>query len=168
MPLPTPATYKEPGPMAALPGTGGPTFFRVLNITGWQASWTPDESAQAYLVAKAAVNPALVLDLPPWEGEGQDEALAKAAAAFGKARSGKRAPRWLSAFHARARVCVLHAHARAASGVRAPRRACAAAWAAARRCCAGPCAHARRARARLFASFAHANATHNAHFRLRK
>jgi hypothetical protein len=80
--------------MTALPGTGGPTFFRVLNVTGWQAKWTPDESGIAYVVAKAAVNPALVLDLPPWEGEGEDAALAKATAAFGKARSGGKRARW--------------------------------------------------------------------------
>ena len=86
MPLPTPATAVPPGPMAHLPGTGGPTFFRTLNVTGWQATWKPEDGCHALVAAKRAANPALVLDLPP--GDDADAALKAAASAFGKARGG--------------------------------------------------------------------------------
>jgi hypothetical protein len=39
MPLPTAETAQPPPPLAALPGTGGAVFFRMLNLTGWQATW---------------------------------------------------------------------------------------------------------------------------------
>jgi hypothetical protein len=87
MPLPTAETAQPPPPLAALPGTGGAAFFRMLNLTGWQATWTPEEASAALVAAKAALNPALVLDLP----EETDSAAVEAAAkAFGQARGARR------------------------------------------------------------------------------
>jgi hypothetical protein len=71
------------GPMQALPGTGGPEFFKVADKMGWQGSYTPEDFCSAYEVSKAVNNPVLVRSLPADVTTAQVELAAKA---FGKAR----------------------------------------------------------------------------------
>lgn len=71
------------GPMQALPGTGGPEFFKVADKMGWQGSYTPEDFCSAYEVSKAVNNPVLVRSLPADITTAQVELAAKA---FGKVR----------------------------------------------------------------------------------
>ena len=53
-------------PMTSLTGTGGPDFFRTLNLMGWQKDWTssmPVYGNQAHVVANAVPNPVLLTGL---------------------------------------------------------------------------------------------------------
>lgn len=71
------------GPLQALPGTGGPEFFKVADKLGWQGSYTPEDFCSAFEVSKAVNNPVLVRNLPAETTTAQVENAAKT---FGKAR----------------------------------------------------------------------------------
>jgi len=87
-----PSLYSVPmaatrlGPFTNLTGSGGPDFFRTLNLTGWVKDWSPRDSTygeHALLVAEATPNPALVLDLSAEITNAQVEA---ACSVFGPVR----------------------------------------------------------------------------------
>ena len=72
-----------PGPLTGLAGSGGPDFFRVLNLAGWVKDWNPLDGTygeKGLLVAEATPNPALVLGLGPAVTEAQ---VKQACAEFG-------------------------------------------------------------------------------------
>lgn len=76
----------EPGALTALAGTGGPEFFRVLNMAGWPKDWSasdPEFGVAAVALANAAPNPVLVLDLA---AAADGETVEAACAAFGAVR----------------------------------------------------------------------------------
>ena len=80
------ATVK-PGPLTGLAGSGGPDFFRVLNLAGWVKDWNPRDGTygeKGLLVAEATPNPALVLGLGPAATEAQ---VQEACSAFGHVRA---------------------------------------------------------------------------------
>ena len=75
--------------MTDLTGTGGPDYFRSLNMMGWQKDWqssTPLYGNQPHVVHLQSVNPVLMKGLKP--GVSREEVMA-AAKAFGEVRRGR-------------------------------------------------------------------------------
>ena len=85
-PLSPTMTSATAPPMTHLTGTGGPDYFRTLNLTGWQKDWTsstPMYGNHPHVVANDVPNPVLLTGLKP--GVTQDEVEA-AVQPFGEVR----------------------------------------------------------------------------------
>ena len=73
-------------PMTSLTGTGGPDYFRTLNLMGWQKDWTsstPVYGNHPHVVANDVPNPVLISGLKPGASREEVEAAARP---FGEAR----------------------------------------------------------------------------------